>query len=564
MLVRLLAFLLVAIRCGVYALVQWPRLKKDADNPDACQQHVLRRILQANRNTRLGADLRFSEIANATQYAATVPVHEYEHLRPYVMRQISEGTPEVVSEPPVFYAKTSGTTGQPKFIPVTASSLSALRRTLNLMSFRQFVARPWAFSGGLATLTSGPEEGRLSSGVPYGSTSGLVYAQSPRIFAKKFVIPPEVLALEDFELRYRLMLAIGLRRSDTTYLATANPSTVLILQQHLEQCTEALLSGLENGSFMAGRTLPDTLRVLLRAHLRARPRRAAWLRKRWQENGRLTIADIWPRIRLLGTWTSGSCGMALESVRALLPSGITVMDLGYLASEFRGTVPLYANDAGGLPTLRENYFEFVEQTAWEAGRREFLGLHQLRQGENYYVFITTRTGLYRYDMNDIIIVTGYFRRTPMLRFVQKGKGVTSITGEKLYESQALIAWERSLASAGRRAEFFVLTADIAAARYRAYVQLDNANELGELAARLDAELCAQNVEYRDKRMSGRLKPVEVCALKQGTSEAYRRGKVAAGQRDSQFKVVALCYREETAFDFEGRIIERSGATTDVG
>ena len=563
MLLRLLAFLLVALRSAIYALVHWPRLKKDANNPQACQQHVLRRILQTNRNTRLGTELGFSDIADAAQYAAAVPVHEYERLRSHVMRQISDGTPEVVSETPVFYAKTSGTTGQPKFIPVTASSIAALRRTLNLMSFRQFIARPWAFSGGLATLTSGPEEGRLSSGIPYGSTSGLVYAQSPRIFAKKFVIPPEVLALEDFELRYRLVLAIGLRRSDTTYLATANPSTILILQQHLETCTEALLLGLESGSFMAGHTLPESLRMTLRAHLRARPRRAAWLRKRWQENGRLTIADVWPRIRLLGTWTAGSCGMALSSVRALLPEGITVMDLGYLASEFRGTVPLYAADAGGLPTLRENYFEFVRQAAWEAGRREFVGLHDLLQGENYYVFITTRTGLYRYDMNDIVTVTGYFRRTPMLKFVQKGKGVTSITGEKLYESQVLTAWEKALASTGRHAEFFVLTADIAAAGYRAYAQLDNADALHSLAVRLDAELCAQNVEYRDKRASGRLKPVEVCALKKGTSEAYRRKKVAAGQRDSQFKVIALCYQEETTFDFESCVIERSGAVTDV-
>ena len=36
-------------------------------------------------------------------------------------------------------------------------------------------------------------------------------------------------------------------------------------------------------------------------------------------------------------------------------------------------------------------------------------------------------------------VTGFLHRTPLLEFVQKGKGVTSITGEKLYEAQVLAA-----------------------------------------------------------------------------------------------------------------------------
>jgi hypothetical protein len=38
-----------------------------------------------------------------------------------------------------------------------------------------------------------------------------------------------------------------------------------------------------------------------------------------------------------------------------------------------------------------------------------------------------------------LTVTGFFHQTPLLRFVQKGRGVTSLTGEKLYEAQAIEA-----------------------------------------------------------------------------------------------------------------------------
>ena len=51
-------------------------------------------------------------------------------------------------------------------------------------------------------------------------------------------------------------------------------------------------------------------------------------------------------------------------------------------------------------------------------------------------------------MNDLLEVTGWFRRAPLLRFLQKGKGVTSLTGEKLYEAQAIDAVRDSAARHG--------------------------------------------------------------------------------------------------------------------
>ena len=50
-------------------------------------------------------------------------------------------------------------------------------------------------------------------------------------------------------------------------------------------------------------------------------------------------------------------------------------------------------------------------------------------------------------MNDLLDVTGFFHQTPLLRFVQKGRGVTSLTGEKLYEAQAIEAIQDAAAAA---------------------------------------------------------------------------------------------------------------------
>lgn len=73
-------------------------------------------------------------------------------------------------------------------------------------------------------------------------------------------------------------------------------------------------------------------------------------------------------------------------------------------------------------------------------------------------------------MNDIIEVTGYFSRTPTIRFVQKGKGVTNIAGEKLYEHQVTTAVGQVLIARGLISEFFVMLADVENFRYTLCVE----------------------------------------------------------------------------------------------
>ena len=70
-------------------------------------------------------------------------------------------------------------------------------------------------------------------------------------------------------------------------------------------------------------------------------------------------------------------------------------------------------------------------------------LHELKQGKQYYIFATTFDGLYRYNINDIVKVKEFYLNTPCLEFVQKGKGTTNITGEKLYENQLVKAVKKA-------------------------------------------------------------------------------------------------------------------------
>ena len=171
------------------------------------------------------------------------------------------------------------------------------------------------------------------------------------------------------------------------------------------------------------------------------------------------------------------------------------------------------------------------------------------------MFVTTQDGLYRYDMNDIVRVNGRVHETPTLEFVQKGKGTTSITGEKLTESQVLDAAPAVLSQRGVGQRFFIVIADEEAAAYTMYVEAER-HEGGEgIAREVDARLSKLNVEYEAKRKSGRLAPLTLRWLRRGTGDEYRATCVATGQRDAQFKYLHLQYARECKLDFTLSAVE---------
>jgi hypothetical protein len=255
------------------------------------------------------------------------------------------------------------------------------------------------------------------------------------------------------------------------------------------------------------------------------------------------------------TWTCGSAGVTVRALREELAARTRVFELGYVSSEFRGTITLGRRAGTGLPTLETHFFEFVERDKWDLGAPEYLTLDRLRKGRDYYIIVTTPSGLYRYFINDVVRVTGFFHAVPLLKFMQKGKGVTSITGEKLYEAQVLTAVSGAMTQLGLNARFVMMLADEEARGYRLYVEPDSAPGVGadRLAEEVDARLRKLNVEYEGKRESERLAPPRAAWLRPETGEAYKRQCVAEGQREGQFKCAALAYLRSFGFDLDAHV-----------
>jgi len=434
---------------------------------------------------------------------------------------------------------------------MTQSGLANSKSLQNRVALARYLYDPCAYTGKIFGVTSPAIEGRVESGLEFGSASGLTYQSMPAITRTKYVVPYPVLEIEDYDLKYLLIALFVMSEPLVTVAATANPSTLLRLIELINQNQEELLQMLATGETISEIGDPSAVRIL--AEFKPKPLLAAKLKSIVETQGTLTYQDLWPHLRQIVTWTGGSCGMALSTLKRYLGPDTKIIEAGYLASEVRGTITL--EDGIGLPTLTDNFFEFVKRDDWENEQLDFRLLHELEVGKQYYVIVTTINGLYRYFMNDIVEVTGVYNKTPTIQFLQKGKGVTSITGEKLYESQSLQAIKQLEHAIGVSVRFHQWIADELEAMYVLYLEVgveDNI-DVKECQEFLDQTLGALNIEYQQKRSSGRLKPMALRLLASGTGESFKKFHLSNGQREGQFKALTLSYLKDLSFQFNDHV-----------
>jgi hypothetical protein len=177
-----------------------------------------------------------------------------------------------------------------------------------------------------------------------------------------------------------------------------------------------------------------------------------------------------------------------------------------------------------------------------------LGVAQVEAGETYYIVITTLAGLYRYDINDVVRVTGFFRNTPLVEFVRKGRDMVSLTGEKLHVTQLIQAVEKAQLSVGLKVAYFRAVGNVKACRYDLKLELAQDHVSDEsvvtLGRAIDGELSKLNIEYEQKRRSDRLHAPHVQVMSRGWSAKRLRDKIGRAARDTQFKDALLGLPDE--------------------
>lgn len=519
-------------------------------DPERAQLAVLRSLLRDHADTAFGREHHFATVGSAADYAHRVPVRDYEAIRPYVSR-ITAGEPRVLTrDAPLMFAATSGTTGEPKLVPVTPGSARATAALMRLWTFYALRDHPDMLDHDILTIVSPAVEGVAPGGLPYGAMTGLTYQRLPWLVRRRHALPYAVTLIRDHETRYAVALRLALARSISS-VGTANPSTLLRLAETAARRGAELVRAIHDGTLgfddvepvpHAGLTARE-LRSTLDAAAHADPTRAAFLDGVIERRGQLRLGDCWPALSLIGCWLGGNAGVQAGHLDAHFAPGVARRDLGLAASEGRLTVPVEDGSAAGVLAVHTTFFEFIaEGEIDDPAPRPFLA-HELEDGRRYYVIVTGPNGLYRYDLNDVVEVRGVHHRAPKVAFVRKGRDMLSITGEKLHLNHVVHAVQAAERATGLAVWQFRLISAVEQARYDLLLELtreaDTRRRLGEFATAFDRALGSVNVEYASKRRSGRLGSPRLCVMRRGWAERVCRDDFARGRRDAQHKWSAL-------------------------
>lgn len=512
------------------------------------QESLLARLMQRNRDTEYGREHGFAQIRSLADYARRVPVVDYEDLAERIDR-VTRGEKNVLTaEDPVLFAQTSGTTGKPKFIPVTPSCRKAGGLTIWLHYARK--DHPGLLRGQSVTIVSPAIEGHTEGGLPYGSTSGMVVKEMPRIVQSAYAVPYDAFEIEDYEAKYYALLRLGLA-SNVTFLGTANPSSILMLAEMADRHADTLIRDIHDGGLSDAFEISPAIRSALAPRLKPSPARARALDALRGKRGRLVPADYWPAMALLGCWKGGTVGSYIRKLNEWYdPDGAgmpPVRDMGYLASEARMSVPISDRGSGGVLTIHANVFELVPVEDVDARPDEheswrYLPASEVEVGREYYVFISTTGGLYRYDINDVIEVVDRYKTAPVVEFRRKGRGMTNLTGEKLSVNHLIEAIHAATTSVGATMAHFRGEPWIEESRYVLKLELAaplSVERRRALLQAIDDELGRVNIEYLAKRKSGRLRPPVLQVMRAGWYERGKQQLVAAGKRLFQAKTVLL-------------------------
>jgi len=328
-------------------------------NAHRAQHSVFQDLLAAGQYTEYGRKYGFSQIQSLEEFKSTVPIQDYDGLKPYIERMMQGEENLLWNTPVTWFAKSSGTTSdKSKFIPISEESLKEnhYKASKDVLSL-YYAGYPQSdlLTGKALVIGGSHQISQVQEDIQYGDLSAVILQNSP--FWGHWLRTPD--------------LSIALMDEWEAKIEKLAQSTI-----H------------ENVTSMAG--VPTWLIVLLKRIL--------------EITGKQTIKEVWPSLEL---YMHGGVSFVpyREHFEKLIGAPINYLEM-YNASEgFFAAQDGISSDGMLLMCDHGVFYEFMPLEEWGQEHPQTIQLDQVEIGKNYAPVITTNGGLWRYLIGDTIQFT---------------------------------------------------------------------------------------------------------------------------------------------------------------
>lgn len=486
------------------------KFKKAAQRSvEVTQRKVLKEILTCTSNTSFAQKYKFDQIQGIASFQQAVPISNYDDLKEWI-DSIADGEERVLTDDPVsMFELTSGSTAATKLIPYTPMLQQAFNRALHPWLLDLYSHTPGIW-GGASYWVITPKTGsgkKTKGGIPVGFAADSEYfgRWGKYLVDTLMAVKAEVSGITDIDCWKYVTLLSLLRCENLRLISLWNPTFLSSLMKELERFAPELERDLATGNCCMADN-PERFKA------DPMPRRAVQFAHALAElgNGRFDLfsRQMWPKLALISSWTDAEAKAGAQRLKKDFPQAV-LQTKGLLATEGPVTIPIVGAPAPVL-AVRSAFFEFIENSS-ESEERIFLA-HQLEEGKCYKVLMTTFGGLFRYRLNDIVWVKGFYKQLPCLEFMGKDAMFVDLCGEKLSAGHVKEIFSRFLGSSS--------TAFMAPERavndelpgYTVFVCNDEmALKENRLQEMIEAEL-KTNFHYNWCVEAGQLRPVKILLL----------------------------------------------------
>jgi hypothetical protein len=509
------------------------RFRRGLRDPHAAQCQKLAGYLQCNAHTAFGKSHGFDQIRSYEEFARRVPLAEYDSFEPWIKR-ITEGEPNVLtSETVTHLIPTSGSTGARKLIPFTAGLQKEFNSAIGPWLLDLQMRFP-TIAGGRAYWSITPAfqvSSKEKSDVPIGFDSDTAYlgGTRQRLAEAIMAVPSQVQRAKTLqEFRFQTLLHL-LRCRELRLVSVWHPSFFTLLLDSLADCWPALL---------------QQIRYCCTGVARSFVRRAEELRKA----DPFRPGTVWPNLKVISCWGEGSAKLAIADLKRRFPNAF-IQSKGLLATEAVATIPFAGRQ---VLALTSHFFEFV------GAEGRVLLAHDLKEGEEYAVVVTTSGGLFRYRLQDRVLVTGFLEKTPELQFRGRTGNVSDQCGEKISEAFVNTVLQKLLEDLPSLPRFILIAPDQNQSGICYTLYLEGSAE-PEITQRLDA-LLRKNPQYAFCRDLGQLKPPGLFLITDCGYETFAHREVSQGKRLGDIKPCSLSIHTDWSNRFKGHYANNEGRT----
>ena len=331
------------------------QIKRWASKPVETQDKVFKKLIKDAKSTSFGKDHNFTNITTYEDFKQSVPVRDYEALRPYVDRVV-EGEQNVLWKgKPIYFAKTSGTTSGAKYIPITRESMpSHVKAARNAILMYIHETGKTKFVDGKMIFLQGSPILEEKNGIKLGRLSGIVAHYVPKYLQKNRMPSLQTNCIEDWETKVEAIV-------DETFN--------------------------ENMTIISG--IPSWVQMYFEKLI---------------DKGGKKVGELFKNFEL---FIFG--GVNYEPYRSkfenLIGRKVDSIEL-YPASEGFFAFQDKQNQKGMLLQLNSGiFYEFIEADHFFEKNPERITIKDVKLGVNYVMIISTNAGLWAYNIGDTVEFT---------------------------------------------------------------------------------------------------------------------------------------------------------------